>query len=49
MQTITPKTNTLVHVTTVHVTTVTNWPAGRRRDPKMTAKEAVLAAEKLDF
>ncbi len=49
MQTITPKTNTLVHVTTVHVTTVTNWPTGRRRDPKMTAKEAVLVAEKLDF
>ena len=45
MQAITPKTNTLVHVTTVHVTTVTNWPVGRRRDPKMTAK----VAEKLNF
>jgi hypothetical protein len=48
MQMIPPKTNTLVQVT-VHVTTVTNWPAGRQRAPKMTVKEAVLVAEKLDF
>jgi len=36
-------------VTTGHVTMVTNWPAGRQRAPKMTVKEAVLVAEKLDF
>ncbi len=36
MQTITPKTNTLVHVTTVHVTTVTNWPAGKAASPNVT-------------
>ena len=49
MQTISPKTNTLVHVTTVHVTTVTYWPVGKTASLEMTVKEAVLFAEKLDF
>src|ERR1700730_10662351 len=49
IQTISAKTNTLVHGTTVHVPMVTNWPAGRHRAPENERESDGSVAEKLDF
>src|ERR1700730_10698975 len=49
IQTISAKTNTLVHVNTVHVSMDTNWPAGRQRAPKMTVKRGGSCCRKTRF